>query len=124
RMPIICTMAAGFAAQVLGLASAGLVTVLELAQTKASPDPRPGLRDLPANQASVALHRSALAAARTYLHASVDSVWNKAVNAEPISLEDTAGVWGAAMHAARVGREALEEMFGIAGTTSLYTQCP
>lgn len=124
RIPIISTMAAGFAAQVLGIASAGFGTVLELARTKVSPDPRPGLRDQPANQASIALHRSALAAARTHLHGSIDAVWNKAVNAEPISLEDTAAVWGAAMHAVRVGGEALEDMFGIAGTTSLYTDCP
>jgi alkylation response protein AidB-like acyl-CoA dehydrogenase len=79
---------------------------------------------MPANQASVALHRSALAAARGHLHACVDSVWNKTVNAESVSLQEISAVWGAAMHAARIGRETLEAMFSVAGTTSLYTHCP
>lgn len=124
RMPIICTMAAGFAAQVIGIASASISTVLEIAKTKVSPDPRPGLKDVPANQASVALHRSALAAARAHLHACVDSAWTKTVHGDPVTVPEIAGIWGAALHAAHVGRDALEAMFAIAGTTSLYTHCP
>jgi indole-3-acetate monooxygenase len=124
RMPIICMMAAGFAAQVIGIASAGLATVVELGKTKVSPEPRPGLRDLPANQSSVALHQAALAAARTYLHACVGSTWNKAVSAERVTLQDISAVWGAALHAAQIGRQTLEAMFSIAGTTSLYVHCP
>jgi alkylation response protein AidB-like acyl-CoA dehydrogenase len=124
RMPIISTMAAGFAAQLIGVGSAALATVVELAKTKVSPGPRPDLRDLPANQASLALHRAALAAARTHLYACVSANWNKAVNGEPVTLQDISTAWGAAQHAAQVGRQTLEAMFGIAGTTSLYTHCP
>ena len=124
RVPIISTMGAGFAAQSLGIAAAALEVVAALAKTKISPDPRPDLRDLPGNQGAFARHQAAVAAARDYLRRTVAYVWDKAVNGETISLDDISGVWGAAHHAIRVSREAVDAMYDIAGTTSLYTHCP
>jgi len=124
RVPIISTMGAGFAAQAMGIASAALDTVLELAKTKVSPGPRPDLRDLPANQATFALHEAALGAARTHLRGIVDQIWNKATNAEAISIEDISATWGAVQHANKVSRQIVDAMYGTGGTTSLYTHCP
>ena len=65
-----------------------------------------------------------MAAARDYLRRTVAHVWDKAVNGETISLDDVSAVWGAAHHAIQVSREAVDAMYGIGGTTSLYTHCP
>jgi alkylation response protein AidB-like acyl-CoA dehydrogenase len=124
RIPIISTISAGFAAQALGIAFAALDTVLELARTKVSPDPHPDLKDLPANQASAAAQRAALTAARTHLHASVAGIWDKAAAGRPVDLDDISAVWGASLHADEVSRHAVDAMYAIGGTSSLYTSCP
>jgi alkylation response protein AidB-like acyl-CoA dehydrogenase len=44
--------------------------------------------------------------------------------AKPVALEDISAIWGAALHANQVSREAVDAMYAIGGTTSLYTHCP
>jgi alkylation response protein AidB-like acyl-CoA dehydrogenase len=125
RVPIISTLGAGFAAQALGIAFAALHTVLELAKTKVSVDPtHPDLRHQPANQVSAAAHQAALQAARSHLHTTTGRIWDKAGAGQPVELDDISAVWGAALHANNVSRHAVDAMYGIGGTSSLYTACP
>ena len=76
RIPIICTMAAGYGAQALGIAQSAIDTLVELVKTKVSPDPGPAPADRPAVLASIARQTAALEAARVYLRACVAKLWD------------------------------------------------
>jgi alkylation response protein AidB-like acyl-CoA dehydrogenase len=123
RIPIIPTMAAGYGALLLGIARSAVDTLVELTRTKVTADPRPGLRERPALLAAIARHGAALDAARAHLHACADRTWEVAGSGAP-TLDHIGTVWGAAHHAAEVGRNALDAMVAEAGTSSLYTACP
>jgi alkylation response protein AidB-like acyl-CoA dehydrogenase len=123
RIPIVSTMAAGYGAQLLGIARSAVDTLVALTSTKVTPDPRPGLRDRPAVLAAIARQSAALDAARAHLHACAGRVWDVAGSGEP-TVDDLTAVWGAAHHAAEVGRSTVDAMYVAAGTSSLYTDCP
>jgi alkylation response protein AidB-like acyl-CoA dehydrogenase len=123
RIPIIATMAAGYGAQLLGIARAAVDTLVALTRTKVTADPRPGLRERPTLLAAIARHGATLDAARAHLHACADRIWEVAGSGVP-TLDDITAAWGAAHHAAEVGRNALDAMVAEAGTSSLYTACP
>jgi alkylation response protein AidB-like acyl-CoA dehydrogenase len=123
RIPIIPTMAAGYGAQLIGIARSAVDTLLALTSTKVTADPRPGLRERPALLAAIAREAAALDAARAHLHACAGRIWEAAGSGTPM-LDDITAVWGAAHHAAEVGRNALDAMVAEAGTSSLYTACP
>ena len=124
RIPIICTMAAGYGAQALGVGQSAVDALVELTKKKVSPDSGRGLREQPDVLALIARHSAALAAARSYLHSCVDALWRAADAGENASLEAISAVWGAALHAADAGRAAVEATFAAGGTSSLYTDCP
>jgi alkylation response protein AidB-like acyl-CoA dehydrogenase len=116
-------MAAGYAAQVLGIASVALDTLVGLSATKVSPDPGPALGERPAVLAAIAQHDAALAATRTYLRARASELWHS-VRSGPATLEGITAVWAATQLAMDEGRRCVEAMFAAAGTTALYTSCP
>ncbi len=124
RIPIVCTLSAGFAAQAIGVAKMALDTVLDLAKTKITPGPMPDLRDRTASQSGFAELSSALDAARAHLHRSVGSVWDKAVATEPVTLPDIATIYSAALVADQLSVRVVDSMYAIGGTTSIYTSCP
>jgi alkylation response protein AidB-like acyl-CoA dehydrogenase len=124
RVPIICTMAAGFASQTLGMADAALRTLLALADTKLNVEPGPGLRDRPAVQLLLARQTAALEAARSLLRRRTEEVWRCAEAGAPSSLAQITAVWTAAHHAVDMATSTLEEVYAAAGTTALYTACP
>jgi alkylation response protein AidB-like acyl-CoA dehydrogenase len=124
RIPIICTMAAGFASQVLGLGQLAVDTLVQLAASKASPDPGPALGARQAVLASIARQGAALAASRAHLRSCTAKLWETASSAAPPPIEGISDVWGAALHAVDVGRSTVETMYAAGGTTSLYTDSP
>jgi alkylation response protein AidB-like acyl-CoA dehydrogenase len=123
RLPIICTMAAWYGAQLLGIARSALDALAGLTRTKVQVDPGPGLGDRPAVLAALASRGASVAAARGHLRASVSELWS-AVCAGPATLEGITAAWTAAHHAADQGRSAVEAMYAAGGTSSLYTSCP
>jgi indole-3-acetate monooxygenase len=123
RLPILCTMAAGYAAQVLGIARVALDTLAGIAKTKVSAYPGPALGERAAVLGSIARHGVAVAAARRHLHACASELWD-AVQAGAAPIESITAVWTAAHHALDHGRQAFEAMYAAGGTTSLYTSCP
>jgi alkylation response protein AidB-like acyl-CoA dehydrogenase len=124
RIPIVCTMAAGFASQTLGIAQAAVETLVALAGTKVSPDPGPGLRDRPAALASIARQAAALEAARAYLRACAGRLWDAAGSGAAPTIEGITDVWASALHAVDAARSTVEAMYAAGGTSSLYTDCP
>jgi alkylation response protein AidB-like acyl-CoA dehydrogenase len=124
RVPIICTMAAGYAAQSLGVAQTALDTLVDLARTKVNADPGVKLGERPTVHAAIARHGAALAAARAHLHGRMAEVWDKACARATPGLDDIGEVWAAAHHAVATALSAVEAMHAAGGTSSLYRDCP
>jgi alkylation response protein AidB-like acyl-CoA dehydrogenase len=124
RIPIICTMAAGYGAQALGVGQSAVDALAELTKKKISPDSGVGLRENPEVLAAIARHSAALGAARTYLRSCADELWRISDAGNKDRLGAISAVWGAALHAADAGRAAVDAMYAAGGTSSLYTDCP
>ncbi len=123
RVPIVCTMAAGYAAQLLGLGRCALDALVELSRNKPIVDPGPALGERPAVLAAIAEHQVRIAAAREFLHAHVTQLWTEA-EAGQRSVETIAAVFAAAHHAMAQGRAAVTCMYALAGASALYTSSP
>ena len=123
RVPIVCSMAAGYAAQLLGMGSAAVDALVELTASKPVVDPGPAIGERPAVLAAVAEHRVRLAAARDHLHGCVARSW-QAAEAQCCGPTDIAAVFGAAHHAMTQGRGAVVAMHALAGASALYTSSP
>jgi alkylation response protein AidB-like acyl-CoA dehydrogenase len=123
RVPIVCSMAAGYASQLLGMGSAAVDALVELTASKPVVDPGPAIGERPAVLAAVAEHRVRLAAARDHLHGCVARSW-QAAEAQCCGPTDIAAVFGAAHHAMAQGRGAVVAMHALAGASALYTSSP
>jgi alkylation response protein AidB-like acyl-CoA dehydrogenase len=123
-MPIIASMAAGYGAQLLGIATASIEALVALTATKVNVEHGPGLPDRLEVLAAITRHSTALDAARMHLHACARRMWDRAVAGETASLADITAVWGAAHHAAAAGRSAVDAMHAAGGTSSLYSDFP
>ncbi len=124
RIPIVCTMAAGYGAQTLGIAQSAIDTLIGLTTTKVNSVPGPGLSDRPAVLASIARQTAAVEAARLYLRSCLARLWDAVSSGAPPAMEDITAVWAAAHHAIDQGRTTVDTMYAAAGASSLYTSCP
>ena len=123
RLPIICSMAAAYGAQALGVAQSAVDTLVELTSTKAPPE-GPALRERPAVLADIGRHSAALEAARAYLHACAAQLWRTAESGGPPALDEITALWGAGLHAAAAAETAVDTAYDAGGINSLYTSCP
>jgi alkylation response protein AidB-like acyl-CoA dehydrogenase len=123
RLPIVCNMAAGYGAQLLGMARACLDALVALAREKPVVDPGPALGERPAVLALLAEYHVRLEAAREHLHASASRLWEASTTSRP-AIELIAAVFGAAHHAMAQGRAAVSAAHAAAGASSLYTSSP
>jgi indole-3-acetate monooxygenase len=123
RIPIICSMAAAYGAQALGVAQSAVDTLVELTSTKVPPE-GPALRERPAVLADIGRQSAALEAARVYLHACSSRLWRTAVSGGPPAIDEITSLWGASLHAAGVAETAVDTMYAGGGINSLYTACP
>jgi alkylation response protein AidB-like acyl-CoA dehydrogenase len=73
--------------------------------------------------ADLASYNAAVAAARSYLHTSMASVWDIARDTVP-TVQDRATLYGASLHAAAIARACVTAMHAAAGTPALYIDCP
>lgn len=124
QVPITATMAAAFAAQVLGVAQASLDTVIEMARTRVTPGPAPDLRDRPAAQAEVAFGCAAVDAARAHLHRCVRALWDRTASDEDPDAQAIRATFSASLHAVEVARRTADAMYAAAGTRAVYVDCP
>src|SRR5690606_35691342 len=123
RVPIICSMAATYAAQTLGVAQSALDTLVELASNKAPPE-GPALSERPTVLLEITRQNAALEAARGYVHACAAQLWRTAVEGGPPALEEITALWGASLHAAAAAEVAVDAAYAAGGIDSLYTSCP
>jgi alkylation response protein AidB-like acyl-CoA dehydrogenase len=123
RVPIVSVLAAGYAAQLIGLGQACLDAVIAMTATKQVVDPGPAMGDRPVVLAAISEHGERLAAARQHLHAAVAKLW-AAAGSGPATLQQIAAVFGAAHHAMAAGRAAVSASYSLGGATSLYESSP
>jgi indole-3-acetate monooxygenase len=123
RVPIVCNLAAGYAAQLLGLAESAIDALVTLTTEKPALDPGPALGERPIVMAAIAEHRTSIASSRRHLQDSVARLW-AAADAATVTSGSVAEVYGAAHHAMARGRAAVDAMYTLAGATALYTSSP
>jgi alkylation response protein AidB-like acyl-CoA dehydrogenase len=123
RVPIVCNMAAGYGAQLLGLGRVAVDALIELSRNKPAVDPGPGLAERPAVLAAIATAQVQIAAAREFLHARVSQLWTEA-EAGQRTVNSIAAVFAAAHHAMAQGRAVVSTMYALAGASALYTSSP
>ena len=70
-------MIAGLGAQFLGMARAAIAVAIEILRDKVSVDPGTSIRERPSVLADIASYSTAVTAARSHLHASMDAMWDK-----------------------------------------------
>lgn len=124
RIPIIGVVAAGFAAQTIGVAQGAVDAAVALGKTKITPGPVPDMRDRPAVQLAIAEDTAALEAARGHLHESVEALWDLAEQGCPIEVTDIAKTFMASRHAQTTACAIVDAMFSAAGTSAIYRDCP
>ena len=124
RIPIICSMAAGYGAQALGIGQCAVDTLVELSKTKVSPDSGTAIGERP--ELLEAIVRQGR---RWTPRASICGRASKRCGASsppvrPLQLDGISAVWAAGLHAADAGLAAVQAMYAAGGATSLYTDCP
>ena len=124
RIPIICSMAAGYGAQALGIGQCAVDTLVELSKTKVSPDSGTAIGERPELLEAIVRQEAALDAARIYLRSRVEALWRAVASGAPAKLDGISAVWAAGLHAADAGLAAVQTMYAAGGATSLYTDCP
>jgi indole-3-acetate monooxygenase len=122
-VPIVCNMAAGYGAQLLGMGRVAVDAVIELTRNKPVVDAGPALGERPAVLAAIAEHQARIGAARDFLRARVAQLWTCA-EAGQRPIDCIATVHAAAHHAMAQGRAAVSAMYALAGASSLYTSSP
>jgi alkylation response protein AidB-like acyl-CoA dehydrogenase len=123
RLPIVATMVAGHAAQLLGMARRAIAVTIEILRTKISIDTGSKASDRPSVLADLASYDAALAAARSHLQARMARVWEEAEKGPPTA-ENRAALFSAGLHAGATARACVAAMHAAAGTTALYVDCP
>ncbi len=123
-VPILATLAAGFAAQMLGVARAAVATAIEMGLTKISPKPVSDMRDKSLVQIAVADQRTAIAAARGHLREVASKLWQKAARGQEISVLEVTDLLMAARHAIKTGSRAVDAMYDAGGTAAIYVDSP
>lgn len=124
RMPIACTMSAGCASICLGILSASLQALMDLATEKVPADGGPELRDRAPAQSLVARADATLASAGQRLRSTTETLWYQSVAGSSIQKTDIAAVWGASITASQECRRLVTEIYAAAGTSSLYSDSP
>ena len=124
RVPIVATLAAGCASICLGIAREAMSALMDLGQTKKSPDPGPSLRERSQNQAMIARTSCLLSGLRANLSGRYGEAWEKVKRDEPLTAADLAPVWAAAITTALEARTAVTGIYAAAGTSALYVQSP
>jgi alkylation response protein AidB-like acyl-CoA dehydrogenase len=118
QLPAIPIMTAGLAAQFLGMARAAIDCAIKILRDKVSVDPGTSIRERPGVLSDIALHSTAVAAARSHLHTSVAIMWDKVKNQLPTAA-DRAALFSASLYGVAVARAAVVAMHTAAGTTAL-----
>jgi alkylation response protein AidB-like acyl-CoA dehydrogenase len=105
----------------LGIARAALDTFTELASRKVPTRTASLLRDRATVQAQLAQAEALVRSARALVFETTTATWETLVAGEPLSEEQSALQWLAAVHAVTSCAHAVDTVFTLGGATSVYT---
>lgn len=121
QMPPLGLFVAQVAAVGLGIARCAIDELTELAQTKKPSPYNDVLADKAMVQVELARAEAALGAARTFLHASVEDLWQAVCARRAITQRQVALNRSAATHAAETAASVTRTVSTLAGGSSIYS---
>lgn len=116
--------APAFASVALGLAHASLAALIDFASGKVPRGYERPISQSPTVQASVALSKARLEAARQYLHQTLTSVWNDVVRAGEAQIGQRVAVRLAATHAIHEAAAVVDTAYTLAGSNAIFEGRP
>jgi alkylation response protein AidB-like acyl-CoA dehydrogenase len=121
RIPFITALGMAQSPSVcLGIARHAIEEFRSLALAKESPFGGGKLADSVQAQAGLARSEALLRSARSFWYESVEGIWKQVSRGQPVSPEDRTGVRLAALTAAENSVEAVDRLFRLAGSTSIF----
>ncbi|WP_312980398.1 acyl-CoA dehydrogenase family protein [Corynebacterium sp.] len=124
RYPALAYAAQVLAVTALGAGRGALDFVRDTGSANASVTGGTAKGNRPVYKLGLAHAEADLRAARALFYETTDTVWDKAVAGEDISVEDQALLRIAASHAAQMGRKAVMTAFDLAGTGAIFNDHP
>jgi alkylation response protein AidB-like acyl-CoA dehydrogenase len=124
RFSLMGAVAAAFAPILLAVCRNAIDEVLGLAQRKTPFGSATLLRERVSAQSKIAKAEGVLRSARALLYDTLAEMWDKTLTGNPLSLEHRAALLLAATNAADSAGRVAELVYGVAGTTGIYTKNP
>jgi alkylation response protein AidB-like acyl-CoA dehydrogenase len=124
RMPPVAMFATFIGAVPLGIARHAIEEFITLAAGKTLPISNSLLADKPVAQDRLGRAHALVAAGRRYLTESLNDLWERVEGGHAPTMGDRAGLWLAATHAGHSALQAIELLYGTAGSSSVYASCP
>ncbi len=124
RYPTIAYAAQVLAVVNLGIARAAIDTIVNMAGGRVAITGAPKLADRSYVRIEVAKAEATLRSARAFLYETTNEVWHSILLGNPVTPEQVGLLRLTAVEVARAGNEVVQNMFGLAGTTAIYSQHP
>lgn len=123
-LPLNLMFACGFGSVALGIARTAIDTVVELCAGKRPVFSRTQLRDQGGTHRELGRAEATWRAARAFLHEAVGEVWRAVSARGEIDLEQRVLLRMAGTHAIRQAADAVDLVYGVAGTDGIYESSP
>lgn len=124
RYPTIAYAAQVLGVVNLGIARAALDEIIMMAGGRVAITGAPKLADRSYVRIEVAKSEAMLRSAQAFLYDTTESVWQSILAGNPVTSEQVALLRLTAVEVARIGNEVVQNMFGLAGTTAIYSHHP
>jgi alkylation response protein AidB-like acyl-CoA dehydrogenase len=124
RMSAVAATGIILAPIALAIAREAIEALRALAPTKMSLGSMRSLGDRSVAQARLGAAEGLVRSARAFLLATIEESWHRAVNGERATLEQRAGDLLAGAHAMRSAVEAVDLVYGLAGSSAIYERSP
>ncbi len=124
RMPVVAIMSALLAPIALAIAREAIDALAALAPAKMSLGSTRVLRDRPVAHARLARAEALVRTARTALYATLDESWRRVSAGGTPTMGDRAGDLLAGAHAVMSAVEAVDLVYGLAGSGAVYERSP
>ena len=116
--------APAFASVALGLAHSSVAAIIDFASGKVPRGYERPISQSPTVQASVALSKARLEAARQYLHQTLTSVWKEVVRTGEARIDQRVAVRLAATHAIHEAAAVVDTAYALAGSNAIFEDRP
>lgn len=124
RYPTIAYAAQVLAVVNLGVGRAAIDEINQMSGGRVAITGAPKLADRSYVRIEVAKAEAKLRSARAFLYDATSEVWNSILAGNPVTPEQVSLLRLTAVEIAKVGNEVTQAMFGLAGTTAIYSNHP